>query len=350
MSTKHIISDITPPRRPSRPVSYTRRSSHYQPQRRTTAGQPIDGITPARKPAPSAHSSEAITPHTTVVKPQTVEKPSKTTHKKTDQEAGGSYAESPKEKSQDNLLTISEHLEEFRKRLIISIVALFIGGALGYVYRDYILAVLIKPLNQQLYYTSPAGGFDFLVKVCVFVGFLFAIPILVYQLLKFLSPAVPTHVTYKTSRVLLASVLLAIMGACFAYFVSLPAALHFLNNFSEGPVNSLITANEYFNFVMIYVVGFAALFQMPLILLFINKITPLSPKKLMKNQRFVILGSFVIAAFLTPTPDPFNQALMAAPMIALYQSSIGVVWSSNKRTKKKEKKKQRNANLYAATA
>ena len=243
-------------------------------------------------------------------------------------------------KEDSSKLSVAEHIEEFRKRLIVSVLALFIGGALGYVYRDYVFAVLIKPLNRELYYTNPAGGFEFLIKVCLFVGFIVAIPILVYQLMRFLAPALPENVTYKTSKVMLVSVLLALAGACFAYFISLPAALHFLNNFSTGPINELITANEYLNFVMIYIVGFAALFQMPLVLFFINKITPLSPKMLMSKQRFVILGSFIVAALLTPTPDPINQTLMAAPMIMLYQSSIGVVWTSNRL-------RQRNQEAYS---
>lgn len=305
MQHKRLISDIQPRARRhprSRHISnHTQRRRYDTPAPRREVASPIAKSKPQEKPSPQAQTPQ---------EKQTEHKPDDT----------------PK-------LTVSEHIEEFRKRLIVSLLALFVGGALGYVYRDQVFDVLIRPLNRELYYTNPAGGFEFLVKVCLFVGFLAAIPILVYQLMKFLAPALPKNITYKTSKVMLASVSLAVAGACFAYFVSLPAALHFLNNFSSGPINELITANEYFNFVMIYVVGFAALFQMPLILFFINKITPLSPKTLMSKQRFVILGSFIVAAILTPTPDPFNQVLMAAPMIMLYQSSIGVVWTSNRRNK-----------------
>lgn len=234
-------------------------------------------------------------------------------------------------------LTIAEHISEFRKRLLWSILALLSGGALGYAYHNEIVSLLVKPLNQQLYYTSPTGGFDFLIKTCLFFGFLLTVPIVVYNLLKFIAPAIPSHITYKTSKILVVSSCLAVAGVAFAYYVSLPAALHFLNNFSTGSVTSLISANEYFTFVMIYMAGFAALFQMPLILAFINKVTPLTPHLMMQKQRFVILGSFIVAAILTPTPDPVNQTLMAVPIIMLYQSSIGVVWHANKRTRKKRK-------------
>ncbi len=245
-------------------------------------------------------------------------------------------------------LTIAEHLQELRGRLLWSALALLFGGALGYVYNDQIIAWLVKPLNQQLYYTSPAGGFDFLIKVCVFFGFLVAIPVLVYQLIQFLSPAVPSHITYKTGKIMIISVILALLGVSFAYFVSLPAALHFLGNFSTGSITSLISANEYFNFVMIYMVCFAALFQMPLIIGFVNKVTPLTPQILMRKTRVVILISFIAAAILTPTPDPLNQTLMALPMIILYESSIGVVWQTNRRAEKRERYNSRQMSAAAA--
>ncbi len=328
-TSRQFIADIRP-RAPQKPVARTTTRSHV-------STQPTVHDVVTRPAAPTRQSlapqPRAATPHTTA-----------TTHAPT-------QPVSPKATRPTPQLTIAEHLQELRSRLLWSVIALFIGGAFGYYFHEQIIAILIKPLGQQLYYTSPAGGFDFLIKTCLFFGFILAIPVLVYQLLKFLAPAVPGHVVYKTSRILLVSVLLAIAGMAFAYFVSLPAALHFLNNFSTGPVTSLIGANEYFSFVMIYVAGFAALFQMPLIIAFINKITPLTPKIMMRKQRFVILGSFIIAAILTPTPDPINQTIMAVPIIALYQSSICVVWQSNYRSRKKQPYSQlRSAATSGATA
>lgn len=232
---------------------------------------------------------------------------------------------------------IEDHVGELRKRTLWSVLALVIGGVLGYRFQDEIISFLVKPLGQQLFYSSPTGGLDFLVKICLFFGFLLAIPVIVYNLFKFIEPAIPSHVSYKMWKILLVSVVLALMGASFAYFVSLPSALYFLSNFNNEQVTSLISAQEYFNFVILYIGGFAALFQMPLLFHFANKITPLQPKKLIKKQRLVILGSFIIAAILTPTPDPFNQTLMAAPIIALYQTSVGVVWKENQNSKKQRR-------------
>lgn len=243
-----------------------------------------------------------------------------------------------KKPKEDVKKPIAHHISELRQRLIWCVLALVAGGIIGYKYQQQIINWLVKPLQQQLFYTSPAGGFDFLIKICLFFGFLVAVPVIVYNFMRYISPALPKSAAFKTSRVIIVSILLALAGIAFAYYVSLPAALHFLSQFTTDQIQSLISAQEYFNFVMIYLAGFALLFQMPLIVAMINKITPLTPMMLMKKQRIVILVSFVIAAILTPTPDPINQALMAFPIIGLYQTSVGVVWQDNKRSKRRAKK------------
>ncbi len=239
-------------------------------------------------------------------------------------------------------MAMTEHIAEFRRRSLWCMLALFIGGIIGYKYQEQIIVWLVKPLGQQLFYTSPTGGFDFLIKICLFFGFILAVPVIIYNFFKYISPAIPAHITYSFVKIIVVSIISALAGVAFAYFVSLPAALHFLNNFSNQQVTSLISAQEYFNFVMLYMAGFALLFQMPLVFSFINKVKPLKPARLFKQQRVVILVSFIIAAILTPTPDPINQTLMAAPIIALYQTSIGVVWRENKR---KGNKKFNNTQL-----
>ncbi len=226
--------------------------------------------------------------------------------------------------------SVAKHLDELRLRLFIYLIALLIGGVIGYYAQDTIIELLVRPLGQKLVYSSPAGGFEFLVRICLFFGFLVSLPVGVYQLIRFISPAVPRRYMVKTGRLIVLSSLLACLGVSFAYFISLPAALHFLNRFSNENIQSLISANEYTNFVMIYVAGFAALFQMPLIFWVVNRLRRLSALTLIKQQRWVILVSFIVAAVLTPTPDPINQTLMAVPIILLYQVSVMVIWRVNK--------------------
>jgi len=224
-----------------------------------------------------------------------------------------------------------EHVRELRRRLLYSIATLIVGSIAGYALHGPLFRLIKRPLNEQLYYTTPMGGFNAIIKISILFGLIVTVPVFIYQLGKFLSPAFRRRI--RATRIIFYSTVLAAMGVLFAYFVSLPAALHFLANVNSADLQSLITANEYINFVSAYVAGFALLFQLPLVLLFINRIKPQQPGRLMRVQRYVVLVSFIVAAILTPTPDPINQLTMALPIILLYQFSVGLIWLSNRRDK-----------------
>lgn len=233
-----------------------------------------------------------------------------------------------------------EHVHELQKRLTWSVLAIAIGGGIAYGFHESLLALVQRPLGQTLYYTSPTGGFSFLFKICLSAGFVLALPVIIYHIFGFLGPLLKRRHRATIVAYTLWSFNLAYAGVLFAYFISLPAALHFLAKFGGGGVQSLITVDEYFNFALAYLAGFAILFQLPLLILFTNRISPLKPSKMMGAQRFVILISFIVAAVLTPTPDPFNQFLMAAPAIALYQVGIVLVLIVNR--KKRSRRSRAN--------
>jgi sec-independent protein translocase protein TatC len=223
----------------------------------------------------------------------------------------------------------SEHVKELRRRSLFTIATLFLGTIAGFFIYRPLFGIIRHPLHQQLYYTTPTGGFNAVVKVSIMFGVILTVPVFVYHVGKFLSPAFKRR--FRATRVVLFSTILAISGILFAYYVSLPAALHFLANIDSKDLQSIITVNEYLSFVTAYLAGFALLFQLPLIMLFINRIKPQRPGSLMRIQRWVILGSFIVAAILTPTPDPFNQFIMAAPIILLYQFSVVLIWFVNRK-------------------
>lgn len=232
--------------------------------------------------------------------------------------------------------TFIEHLHELQIRLTWIVLAVIVCGGAAYAVHEQLLAVVQRPLGQTLYYTSPTGGFSFLFKLCAVAGIVLALPVILYHLFKFLGPLLNRTHRLDIAAFTLWSLNLAYAGVLFAYMVSLPAALHFLAKFGGDSIQSLITADEYFNFALAYLGGFAILFQLPLIVLFINRIKPLSPKKMIGAQRYIILGSFVIAAILTPTPDPVNQAIMAIPVVLLYQVSVVLVLILNHSSKKSQ--------------
>ena len=222
--------------------------------------------------------------------------------------------------------TLVEHIQELRSRLMWAVGFVMVGAVAGYFIHDTLVEVMQRPLNDTLYYTTPTGAFSFIIKVCTVFGLLVALPVVIYQIFGFFGPLIKNSTKRTLVVYMLYSCVLALVGILFAYFLSLPAALNFLVNFSkDSNITSLITANEYFNFVLTYLLGFAVIFQLPLIVSFINKITPLQPLKMLKATRYVILGSFIGAAIITPTPDPLNQALMAAPVILLYLMSTAVI-------------------------
>lgn len=226
-----------------------------------------------------------------------------------------------------------DHVRELQKRLIWMFLAVLGGIAFAYSISEQLLDFVQKPLGQHLYYTSPMGGFTSLFKLCLAMGIVIALPVLLYNIFRFLQPLVEKGSFKLILGYTLVSILLGYSGVAFAYYISLPSSLHFLSQFAEGNFESIITADEYFNFALTYIAGFAILFQLPLIIMFINRINPLSPIKMMKAQRYIIVGSFIVAAILTPTPDPINQALMALPAILLYQVSVVMVLVVNKKRK-----------------
>lgn len=223
----------------------------------------------------------------------------------------------------------SEHVKELRLRLLYAVGTLFLGSITGYVLHEPLFRLIKQPLNEQLYYTTPTGGFNAIIKISILFGVIVTVPVVVYQIGKFLSPAFKRRM--QATRIIFSSIILAALGVLFAYYLSLPASLHFLANIGDENLQSLLTVNEYLNFVFAYVVGFALLFQLPLIMLFINRIKPQRPGGLMRIQRYVVLLSFVLAAILTPTPDPMNQLIMALPIILLYQFSVGLIWFVNRK-------------------
>lgn len=233
-----------------------------------------------------------------------------------------------------------DHVHELRRRSLACAVLVAAGTGLGYYLNELLVRIIQEPLGEKLYFTSPTGGFNFIFVLCLAFGVLVSLPFIFYQILAFLHPIL--SYTQRAMRFWYpaCSMVLAIFGVSFAYFVSLPLALQFLTAIGSGTnIESLITTDAYFRFALTYLIGFAILFQLPLLLVIIDRITPLKPTKLMKAQKYVILGSFIIAAILTPTPDPLNQLLMAGPIIVLYQISALIIWGVHVHRNKMEKRK-----------
>jgi len=206
-----------------------------------------------------------------------------------------------------------------------------ISSVIGFIFRERLFEILVHPLNGPLFYTTPAGGFNFVITLSIRFGLLVAIPFAIYHLALFIAPAQPQGMKFPVTPIVGVSFLLLCLGILFAYYISIPTALAFLKRFGPGNISSIITAESYLLFISVFILGFGLLFQLPLVMFLINKIVHLRVKNLLRAQKWVVLAAFVLAAILTPTPDIANQVMMAIPMIVLYQISVLTIYLANRR-------------------
>ena len=229
-----------------------------------------------------------------------------------------------------------DHLRELQGRVFSTVFVFILVAAAAYPFFDKISAFLMAPLKpgQELVYLTPGGAFSFIIKVCAYIGLIGTLPILIFHLYRFIMPAVRQTNLRTVLKFTIASLVLAVCGVLFAYYVSLPAALQFLTGFNLNHIDPMLTIDSYFSFIMTYMLAGALLFQLPLIMLIINTVKPLTPKKLMSFQRHMIVISFAIAAIISPTPDALNQTLLASPVVVMYQVGIVLIWRVNRKAKK----------------
>jgi sec-independent protein translocase protein TatC len=243
------------------------------------------------------------------------------------------------ETSNQALQTFTEHIRELRKRLFWSVLVGIVVGTLVYTYHDFFVKLVMQPLNgQKLIYLTPTGGFSFIFMVTFYVTILLILPFLMYQIYAFLKPAIPKNIKHVSVKVILAATLLMALGASFGYLYAVPGGLKFLTDFASGYVTPSLTAESYLSFVLAYVFGIGLIFELPLLLLFWHWIHPLTPKKLLNSERYIIVGAFIAAAVISPTPDAMSQTIIAVPIIIVYQFGVISVLLSIRKAKKLQKK------------
>lgn len=221
----------------------------------------------------------------------------------------------------------SEHVKELRKRVLFVALSILAGSAGAYAIQNKLVEWLLRPAKgQHFIYTSPGGGIDFSFKVCLYAGIAVAIPIIVYNFLRYVEPAFPKRSIKYIYWGTAVSGLLAFIGLAFGYFVGLPSAMTFLlNQTLNHQIQPLLTVQSYMSFIIRYLLGSAMILQLPLIIIFINRIKPLKPKMLLRYERWVILLSLIISMLMNPTPKIVDQLIIAGPMILMYQLSILIV-------------------------
>ncbi len=211
-------------------------------------------------------------------------------------------------------MTFFEHLTELRKRIIYSLYAIGIGAFIGVYVSKYVIN------------SHPAGYLNTYITLGVYIGIVLASPIVLYQIWLFVAPALYKHERSAITGFVFSTVFLFLAGIAFGYFITLPYILRFLVSF-QGPISSIkpmITVNEYFDLVLLILLGLGLVFELPILIFFLSLFGIVTPKFLWKNFRYAILIITVVAAIVTPTPDAMTMLIFMAPMVGLYFVGIAV--------------------------
>ena len=248
-------------------------------------------------------------------------------------------------------MSLIEHLEELRRRLIHSAVYLVVAFFIAYAFHDRIAAFMQEPLSialvkhhlpPKLVYLNPVDPFNFFLKLSFIGGAILASPFILYQVWLFISPGLYRNERRYVWPFMTVTVGLFLAGAYFGYRFVYPGALDFLLGYGKQ-FTPMVTISEYTDLFMTVILGLGASFELPILIFFLALFGIVTPKWLWKNMRYAILIIVIIAAAITPTPDPLQVCVFATPMLLLYLIGIGVAYMVHPARRDRKKKQQEAA-------
>jgi sec-independent protein translocase protein TatC len=234
-------------------------------------------------------------------------------------------------------MSFFQHLAELRKRLIRSAAAIMLGALVGFYVGGKVMEFIARPmykvlraahLDDKLIYTNPTGYLNMRITLGIYLGLVLALPYVLYQVWLFIAPGLYRNERKAVFGFVFTSFFLFLSGIAFAYYLMLPRLLTFLVTF-QGPNSTfspLISVNEYFDLLLMVLLGVGVIFEMPILIFFLAFFGIVTPKFLWKNFRYAILIITIIAAIIAPTPDATTMLVFMAPMILLYIVGLGVAW------------------------
>lgn len=239
----------------------------------------------------------------------------------------------PVDDADEYRMPILEHLRELRSRMIIALWALLVGCGVAFFFAQPLFDWIAAPMNQALKdtgagtlaVTEATEGFVVQMKVAGLAGFLAALPVIAWQVWRFVAPAL-----YKDERrfvvpLVLASTVLFLTGAAFAYFGVFRFGFPLFLEMNGPEITAVLSINSYLSFAITLIVAFGLSFQLPVVVWFLARIGLVNHVDLIQGFRYGVIAIAVIAAVLTP-PDVVSMSLMGVPLLALYGLSIGVAW------------------------
>ena len=245
--------------------------------------------------------------------------------------------ETPVEERVSGQMSFLDHLEELRSRIIRSLIAVAATFVVCWTFVDQIYLIVSKPVlealgEQSLVFTTLTGPFNLSVKVAFVAALLLASPFIMAQVWLFIAPGLYKHERRYSVPFIFSATLLAGLGVSFGYFIAFPFAAKFLVLWGASlGLDAMLNASDYFNFFLTIRVGLAVIFQIPPIIFVLSRIGLVTPGFLLRNTKYAVLLSFVVAAIITPTADVPNMMIMAGPMVLLYLVGVGVSFVFGKR-------------------
>jgi len=245
-------------------------------------------------------------------------------------------------------MSFLEHLEELRQRLIRCVLGICIAFGVCFYYSDTIYGFLAKPLtdtlralhlSDKLVFTNPTDPFNLYIKLSLVVGLFLASPYVLWQVWLFISPGLYRHEKRYVWPFVLMTSSLFIAGGMFAYYMAFPAALKFLVTFGKR-FQPMISINEYWNLALTIIVGVGIVFELPVVILVLSLFGIVTPRFLLRQVRYAVLITAIVAAAIAPTPDLTSLFMFWIPMVGLYFLSIGLSWIVYLRRKWKKKHEQ----------
>jgi len=231
-------------------------------------------------------------------------------------------------------MSFLEHLYDLRTRIVHALLGIAIGILIGVSVSKYVIGFIIRPMLQalrgahledHLIYTSPTGYISLIITLGVYLGLVIASPWVLYQVWLFVAPGLYKHERGAVVKFILSSVFLFLCGIAFGYLVMLPYMLKFLVGLgAQGPIQPLISIDEYFSLILVVLLGLGVVFEMPVVIYFLALFNLVTPKFLWKNFRYAVLIITILAAIITPTPDATTMLVFMAPMFLLYFLGIAV--------------------------
>ncbi|MFL5605709.1 MAG: twin-arginine translocase subunit TatC [Gemmatimonadaceae bacterium] len=248
-----------------------------------------------------------------------------------------------------------DHLEELRWRIIWSLAALVVGVGVAFflVFRLDLLTWMQGPIlpflhGHKLVYTHPGDGFSIVLQTSIMVGIVLALPVIIYQVWIFLSPALHRHEKRVAVPVILGAVGLFIAGAALAWYFVLPMTLRFLFNLGDKSFDQMITVSEYFGFVTSMVIAMGAVFELPILILLLSAFGLVTPHFLAKFRRHALLGSYLVAALITPGDLFVTSVALMVPLYFLYELSIALSYIPYRRRQRAARAAEQSASEVTA--